>query len=224
MSRRELTALRSTGVSWDRLEEQLPSVYEAIGVAPDSAAKDGKLTIQDHGAHGCVIHVDGSELGRRLALDLARRFGATVEIYEVIATGGGKGFKFRTEAYKATAAGELKAAEGVELDFDDPEQDWGGGDLQTRGERVLRDFGTLRTEALRTRSIGLKRRSGGKASSPRVATLLKSLQKAKSHEGIPTADGRIELRIELAAGGRQTSFCTTAEYEELRKLLGGRKG
>src|SRR5436309_2093809 len=65
-----------------------------------------------------------------------------------------------------------------------------------------------------------KKRKTEKASTPRVAALLQSLQKSKSHEAVPQGEGRVELRIELAAGGKQRSFWSEAEYEELKRLIG----
>jgi hypothetical protein len=73
---------------------------------------------------------------------------------------------------------------------------------------------------LQEQTIGYKRRAAGKPSSPRIATLLMLLKKARGWEGVPQEGGRFELRVEFAAGGRQSSFCTAAEFEELKKLTG----
>ena len=55
---------------------------------------------------------------------------------------------------------------------------------------------------------------------PLLATLLASLQKAKSFEAQPQADGRVALKMSLAKGGTQTSFCSKDEHKELESLLG----
>lgn len=221
MRRIELVALRSTALPWQRLGEVLPPALETLGLAHDDGESDGSLTLQDHGQRGCVVLFDHARLARRAALQLATRAGVTVEVFEVIGTSGGKRNRFRTEAFRATSQGELRPAEGKELDLEDPEQQWGGGDLEAQAKVVLREFALLEGGAERTLALGYRRKPAPRPSTPRVATLLASLQKAKSHEAHPQAGGRVELRIELAAGGRQTSFCSTAEHEELERLLGG---
>ena len=134
-------------------------------------------------------------------------------------TSGGKRTHFRTTAWKALATGELREAEGQELDLEDPAQTWGGGDLPAQASRVLEAFALLDHGANRTLRMGYRKRPAARPTTPRVATLLASLQKAKSHDAVPQAGGRVELRIELAAGGRQTSYCSAAEHEELQRLL-----
>lgn len=224
MAKLEIVALRSTQLSWSRLFEVLPSVLDTLGLALVESTGAGEITFRDHGSGGCLILLDSGELARRAARAFATAASVSVEGFEAVGTGSEKGFKFRTAAFKATATGELKDAEGTELDFDDTEQDWGGGNLEARTTRVLRDFGELATVYAQTKTVGYKRRPAGRPSTPRVATLLATLKKGKSHEARPQDGGRVELRIALAAGGTQTSFCTAAEYEELQKLLGGRKG
>ena len=224
MRRIELVALRSTDLRWQRLGEVLPPTLDTLGLAHDDGATDGSLTLLDHGESGCVVMFDHAKLARRAALLLATRAGVSVDLFEVIGTSGGKRNRFRTEALRATPGGELRPAEGQELDLEDPDQHWGGGDLEAQATRVLGDFAMLLGGAERKLSMGYRRKPMPRPSTPRVATLLASLQKAKSHEAQPQDGGRVELRIELAAGGRQTSFCSAAEHEELeRLLLGGGK-
>jgi hypothetical protein len=223
MRRLELIGLRATELSWDRLVGVLPSAFEALGLVHDDAASDGQVTLRDHGGGGCVLLLDDAALARRTALALATRGGVPVELFEVIATSGGKRFRFRTAAFKATPAGELRAAEGKELDLEDAAQTWGGGELDKQAGRVLEEFALLPGGAERTLRMGYRRRPAGRPSTPRVATLLASLQKAKSHQALPQPGGRFELRIELAAGGKQTSYCSAAEHDELQRLLGGGK-
>jgi hypothetical protein len=223
MRRLELIGLRATELSWDRLVGVLPSALEALGLAHDDAATDGQITLRDHGGAGCVLLLDDAALARRTALALATRAAVAVELFEVIATSGGKRFRFRTAAFKATPAGELRAAEGKELDFEDAAQTWGGGELDKQAGRVLEEFALLQGGAERTLRMGYRSRPAGRPSTPRVATLLASLQKAKSHQALPQPGGRFELRIELAAGGKQTSYCSAAEHDELQRLLGGGK-
>jgi hypothetical protein len=220
MRRLELIALRSAALRWSQLTEALPRTLETLGLVHDEAATDGEITVLDHGEEGCVLLLDDCALARRAALSLATRSQAAVDVFEVIATSGGKHHRFRTAAFKATAKGELKDAEGEELDLEDHEQTWGGGDLAQQARRVLDLFARLDFGATRTLQMGFRRRPKGRPSTPRVATLLASLQKARSHEVHPLPDGRVELRVELAAGGKQTSFCTKAEHEELERLLG----
>ena len=219
MRRVEAIALRSRTVNWERLVKALPAALEAIGLVHDDAATDGQLTVYDHGEGGCVVLLDRAALARRAALALSTRTSAPVEVFEVIATSGGKRFRFRTAAFRATAAGELKDAEGPELPLEEPEETWGGGDLEAQAARVLQAYAGLEGGAVNTHHMGYRKRPKGRPSTPRIATLLASLQKAKSHQAVPTDAGRVELRIELAAGGKQISFCSAAELEELEKLL-----
>ncbi len=223
MRRIELIALRSRALRWPRLGEVLPPALETLGLAHDDAEGDGRITLQDHGERGCVLLFDHAKLSRRAALLLATRAGVSIDVFEVIGTSGGNRNRFRTEAFRATAQGELKPAEGQELDLEDPQQQWGGGDLEAQATRVLREFAQLEGGAEKTLSLGYRRKPAARPSTPRVAMLLATLQKAKSHQGHPQPGNRVELRIELAAGGRQTSFCSTAEHEELERLLGGSK-
>jgi hypothetical protein len=223
MHRIELCALRSIDISWERLVAVLPQALEALGLAHDEAATDGEVTLQDRGGEGRLVVFMNAALARRAALAVATRAGAPVALFEVIGTSGGKRVRFRTAAFKATAAGELRDAEGKELDLEDPAQTWGGGDLSKQAQRVLEEFAVLVGGAARTVRLGYRKRPAARPSTPRVATLLASLMKAKSHQGVPQAGGRVELRIELAAGGKQTSYCSAAEYEELQKLIGGAK-
>ena len=157
MRRIELVALRSNALRWQRLGEVLPPTLETLGLAHDDGESDGKLTLQDHGERGCVVLFDHARRGRRAALLLATRAGVTVEVFEVIGTSGGKRNRFRTEAFRATAQGELKPAEGQELDLEDPEQQWGGGDLEAQATRVLHEFARLEGGAERTLPMGYKR-------------------------------------------------------------------
>lgn len=218
MRKCELAALRSPGLTWEGFIELLPSTLESLGLAVDSKGRDGELTVRDHAELGCVVALTNGSLARRAALVLASKLDAPVDVFEAVGTGGDKGFKFRTAAFRATPEGELRDAEGDELDLDDPEQQWGGGALDARTQRVLRDFGQLPGVTAQTKVVGLRRRAGGKASTPRVATLVKLLKKAKTYEANPQDGGRVELRVELAAGGRQTSYCTAAEFEEVERL------
>jgi hypothetical protein len=223
MRRTELVALRSTELRWEPLGKVLPKALEALGLVPDDAATDGEVTVRDHGESGCVLLLDHAALARRAGLALATRAGVAIQIFEVIGSAG-KRNRFRTTAFKATPQGELKDAEGVELDLEDPAQLWGGGGLDEQAQVVLQEFARLEGGAERTLHIGYKRRPAARPSTPRVATLLATLQKAKSHQGLPQPGERVELRIELAAGGKQTSYCSSAEYEELQRILGGGKG
>lgn len=221
MRRIELVALRSPALRWQRLGEVLPAALETLGLAHDDGGADGTISLRDHGERGCVALFDHARLARRAALQLATRAGVAIDLFEVIGTSGGKRNRFRTEAFRATPQGELRPAEGQELDLEDPEQQWGGGDLAMQATVVLREFARLEGGAERTLEMGYRRKPQPRPSTPRVGTLLASLQKAKSHEALPQPGGRVELRIELAAGGRQISYCSTAEHEELERLLGG---
>ena len=220
MRRLELIALRSRDLNWERLGELLPQTLEALGLSHDAAATDGSIKVQDHGDEGRVIFFDDAALARRAALALARRGGADVVLFEVIATSGGKRFRFRTAAFRANAAGELRDAEGKELDLEDDEQQWGGGELEERAVRVLEEFARLDGGAERSLELGYRRRPAARPSTPRIAMLLATLRKAKAHQAVGQPGGRIELRIELAAGGKQTSSCSASEHEELERLLG----
>ena len=93
--------------------------------------------------------------------------------------------------------------------------------LAEQALQVLHAFAQLEYRAVRSEKLALKKRKAGRPSTPRVAALLASLQKARSHSTTPQPEGRIELSIELAAGGKQRSYCSVAEYEELQRLLGG---
>ncbi len=221
MNRLELVALRCRKLGWDTLIATLPKALETLGLVHDDGAKDGTITLRDHGADGCVVLVDRAALARRAALQLATRTQNGIELYEVVATSGGKRNRFRTAASKATATGELLPHEGAELDLEDETQRWGGGDLEDQAHRVLEAFALLEGGAERTVPLGYKKKPAGRPSTPRVATLLASLQKAKSHTAVPQPGARVELRIELAAGGKQTSYCSAAELEELERLIGG---
>ena len=223
MRRIELIALRSKDLRWEPLGKVLPPALDALGLVADDAATDGEITLRDRGDDGCIIHLKNAALARRAALAIATRAGVSLFIYEVVGSAGEKHSRFRTKAFKATAQGELKDHEGVELDLDDPTQSWGGGDLEEQATRVLEAFASIEGGAQRTLSLGYKKRPAGRPSTPRVATLLQYLQKSKSHVALPQPDGRFELRIELAAGGKQTSYCTAAENEELQRLIGGGK-
>ncbi len=220
MRRTELIALRATALSWERLTEFLPPTLEAVGLVHDPAAPDGEVTVLDHGAQGRIVLFDRAVLARRAALALSTRAGVSVNVFEVIGTASSKRYRFRTTAFKATASGELLPAEGKELDLEDPAQLWGGGDLDKQTQRVLEEFALLEGGAERSLRLGYKRKPTARPSTPRVATLIASLQKAKSHQAAPQAGGRIELSIDLAAGGKQISYCTEAEYQELERLLG----
>jgi|GEM_PF-2044276 len=220
MRRTELIALRASALSWERLTEFLPPTLDAVGLVHDPAGPDGEVTVLDHGDQGRIVLFDKASLARRAALALSTRAGVPISVFEVIGTAGSKRYRFRTTAFKATAQGELLPAEGKELDLEDEAQQWGGGDLEEQAHRVLEEFAVLDGGAERTLRMGYKRKPAARPSTPRVATLYASLQKAKSHESVPQAGGRVELKIELAAGGKQISYCSTADYEELERLLG----
>ncbi|MFN7135218.1 MAG: hypothetical protein ACK4N5_24295 [Myxococcales bacterium] len=219
MRRVHLTTLTLTKVLWDGLTEALPPALEAAGLAPDDDG-DEALTVFDHGEGGCVITLDDAALARRVALELARRAGAPVDIYEVTGTAGPKRNRFRTTAQRAMPDGALKPHEGRELDLEDDAQTWGGGTLEAQAQRVMREYAQRELSASQTLRIGYRKRAKPRASTPRVATLLALVQKSKRHEGIVQPDGRVELKVELATGGKQSSFCSAAEYDELRRLLG----
>jgi hypothetical protein len=222
MKRMEKALLRCPTLRIDRLDELLPGAMEAAGKALlYEPGGDGALSTVDHLGEGCLILVDDAELAHRLALALAPRAAGKVDVFAVTGTAGSKRFRFHTQANTATALGEWKDAEGRELDLEDASQTWGGGDLEKQGERVLEEFAQVVPGSMRRRDYGYKKRPAGRPSTPRVATLLAALKKSRRHEAVPQPDGRVELRLELAAGGRQTSFCSAAEYEELQRLLAG---
>jgi hypothetical protein len=220
MRKQELVALRLTSAPFQDLVSKLYATFHTLGIAEDSEARDGTLTIRDHGDRGSTILLSKSDLGQRAARALAPQVGAPVQVYVVSGTNSGVRFKFRAAAYEATPDGHIRDASGVELDFEDEQQDWGGGDLNARAHRVLQQFGALPRLKDREQTIGYKQRAAGKPSSPRVATLLALLKKARSWEGVPAEAGRVQLKVELAAGGKQSSFCTEGEFEELKKLTG----
>jgi hypothetical protein len=217
MRRIELAALRTTRLSWEQLGEVTNPTLEPLGLAPDGS--DVKVELHDRGDNGRVLIIPNFALARRAARALATKTGGPVSIFEVVGTAGGTRFRFRTEAWEATATGELKPAEGAELDL---EGDGGWiGSLAEQAHQVLDAFARFEYGASQSATRGYKKRKAGKPSSPRVAALLASLQKAKHHEAVPQPEGRVELRIELAAGGKQKSYCSAAEYEELERLLQG---
>jgi hypothetical protein len=220
MRKVELVAIRLKNATYANLLTAVPAAFDSLGITEDVGARDGSLAIRDHAERGCVISLENLDLAQRTARALVPVAGGPVQIFEVGGTNSGTTFKFRAAAFEATVDGQLRDFAGVELDFDDLEQTWGGGTLDARAKRVLRDFGELPTLWAQEKVIGYKRRSAGKPSSPRVSTLLQTLKKARTWEGVPQEGGRVELRLELAAGGRQTSFCSAAEFEELRKLTG----
>lgn len=223
MRRIEVTALRSAELRWDQLVADLPPVLESLGLVHDEAASHGEATVLDLGEDGCTILLGDVALSRRAALALAGRSGKAIELFEVVGSAGEKRFRFRTTAWRAMSDGELRAADGVELDLEDPEEEWGGGPLEVRANRVLDLFAELNRRTSRSLSLGYRRRQQkARPSTPRVATLLASLQKARSFDAEPQADGRVALKIELATGGRQMSFCSPDEQRELEQLLAAR--
>jgi hypothetical protein len=219
MKKYELAGLRLKGVPYQKVLDLLPSSFDGLGITADAEARDGSFTIRDYGERGCVVLLPNGDLAQRAARVLAPKLAQAVQAYVVNGTSANR-FRFRAAAFEATPDGHIRDIPGEELDFDDPEQQWGGGSLEARTERVLKDFGAMPTLFERSKILGYKRVSAGKASSPRVATLLAILKKARTWEGVPTADGRVELRVGLAAGGKQTSFCTAAEFAELEALTG----
>jgi hypothetical protein len=223
MRRIERIALHAKELRWEPLGKVLPAALEALGLVADDEATDGEITLRDLGEDGCIVQMGHSALARRAACAIATRAGVNLMVYEVVGSAGEKRNRFRTQAHKATAKGELKPAEGKELDLEDEGQKWGGGSLADQAERVLEEFAQLAGGQVRALSLGFKKRPAGRPSTPRVSTLLGYLQKSRHHEAHPQPDGRVELRIELAAGGKQTSFCTAKEHEELLRLLGGAK-
>ncbi len=224
MRRTESIALRSADFRYAPLVEGLPKIFESLGFRLFSeSAGDGQIFVLDHRDHGCVLLVDDATLARRAARALAATIGGSVKLYEVIGTGGEKRFRFRTEALEATKSGELRPAEGKELDLDDLQQNWGGGPLEAQSKRVLEEFAQLEGGAFQTKKFGYKRAAAPRPSTPRVATLVATLKKAKSYEGVPQPGDRVELRIEMATGGKQTSYCSAAEYDELERIVGGGK-
>lgn len=220
MRRVESVALRAAKLSWDQLVAALPRALEAVGLVHDEGGKDGQLNAQDHGGAGCVLLLDDAALARRIACALSTASATPVEVFEVVGTSGGNHNRFRAAAFKALATGELRDHEGQELPLDDPSVKWGTGSLADQAARVLRDYAVLAGGSARSLLMGYKERPAPRPSTPRVATLLASLKKARSHEFKPQPDGRAELKIELATGGKQISYCSKAEHEELLKLLG----
>lgn len=220
MRKQELAALWLKSGTFQDIVDTLPSHFGTLSIAIDAGARDGEFAIEDYGARGCVIMLASGELAQRVARALAPKAGAKIPIYVVTGTNSGTKFKFRAAAYEATPDGHLRDASGVELDFEDEQQQWGGGSLDARTRRVMHDFGALPALKLQSKYIGYKRQSVGKPSSPRVATLMALLKKARTWDGHPIEGGRVELKVELAAGGRQSSFCSAAEFEELKKLTG----
>lgn len=220
MNRIELAALRSSALRWEMLVADLPPALESIGLAHDEAAKDGEVVVQDFGEEGCVLRMGNVALARRAARALATRLKVPVLVFETTGSRGTKRFKFKTTAWRATPAGALDAAEGKELDLDDPEETWGGGTLEVQGRKVLELFAELEGLPRQTITLGYRRRAGARPSTPRVAAMLASLKKAKGYQAQEQPDGRFALRMELATGGVQTSFCSRAEHEELERILG----
>jgi hypothetical protein len=222
MKRIELTALVSAKMRWEMLVAGLPPALESIGLAHDDGATDGEIVVIDHGDDGCVLLLGRVALARRVARALATRLKVDVTVFEVVGSRGSKRFRFQTAASRATAEGGLVPADGVELDLEDREETWGGGTLEVQAKRVLDLFADLHGFPKQTITLGFRRRAGARPSTPRVATLLGSVQKAKSFEATVQPDGRVALRLELATGGTQTSFCSAAEHEELQMLLLGK--
>ena len=220
MRKQELVALRLKSATFQGLLDILPAAFPSLGLTQAFGADDDAFTVRDHGELGCVIVLGSGELAQRTARALAPKVGGPVQVFDVTGTNAGTSFKFRAAAFEATPDGHIRDASGVELDFDDAQQTWGGGSLDARIKRVSREFGDLPSHTVQEKTIAYKRRAAGKPSSPRVGTLLTLLKKARAWEGVPQEGGRVELRIELAAGGRQISFCSAAEFEELRKLTG----
>jgi len=184
-----------------------------------SAGAGVAVALLDLGADGRVALFDDAALARRAALALAKQTQARADVYEVVGTAGPKRFRFRTEAWLATPEGDLRGAEGREVNLDDPEV-W-TGDLAEQADQVLEAFARFEGGAQQSARQDFKPKKAARASTPRVAGLLKALQDAKAHQALPQDDGRVELRIELAAGGVQRSFCSAAEHEELTRLFGG---
>jgi hypothetical protein len=220
MRKEELVALRMKKATFKTLIDLLPTTFDTLGITFDHNKRDGAFVVRDHGDRGCVITLGSGELAQRTARALAPKLQENVVVFEVNGTDAGGKFKFRAAASEATVEGHLRDASGVELDFDDPEQTWGGGNLEARAKRVLREFGELPQVVTAEQTFGYKRRSGGRPSSERVSALLATLKKTRTWEGVALEGGRIELKMELAKGGKQSSFCTAAEFEELKKLTG----
>ncbi len=224
MRRTEIAILRSPAFQWARLTEILPRALESCGLDPDESGADGALTVYDRGDSGCILAFERGNLARRVARALATRAAAKVEIFEVTGTQSPNRNRFHANAHVALASGDLKDAEGKELDFEDPAEKWGGGTLQAQGMRVMEEFSqepSFARGAVRTVKMGFKQRPAGRPSSPRVSQLLGLLKLAKSHTAVPKDGGRVELHIELATGGKQVSYCSAAEHEELERLFVG---
>jgi hypothetical protein len=221
MRKQELIALRLNRAAFSKVLELLPASFDALDITIDAGGRDGAFTLRDYGDRGCVVLLGNLELAKRTARALAPKLNEAVQIYDVAGTQTETRFRFSAEAFEATPDGQLREISGVELDFDDVEQQWGGGTLEARIQRVVREYGALPSLYTAEKRFGYKRRAAGKPSTPRVSTLLALLKKARTWEGVPQDGGRVELRVVLAAGGKQSSFCSQAEFEELQKLTGG---
>jgi len=204
-----------TAWDWDALNASVVPALDSVGLVPGSGVD---VMLLDRGDHGRVLIFEDAALARRAALAIAKQSASQVDVFEVVGSAGEKRNRFRVAAWTATAAGELKSAEGEEVDLEDPEG-W-TGDLDEQTHEVLDAYAGFEYGAVKHDRKSFKKRKVGAASTPRVANLLDALQKARAHEAVVQADGRFELRIELAAGGKQRSFCSAAEYDELKKLLG----
>jgi hypothetical protein len=148
MHRTEIAILRSPKLDWKRLTEILPGALEALGLVHDDGASDGQITVYDRGDEGCVLHLEKNALARRAARAIATRAELPVQLFEVVGTSGGVRNRFRTNAFVATAKGELNDAEGKELDLEDVRETWGGGSLSDQAQRVLEEFASsLRSSA-----------------------------------------------------------------------------
>ena len=218
MARIELIALQGRTLSWDKLVETLPAALEAVGLVPDESGRDGEVKIVEHGEGGVILLMDRAALARRVGLSLSTRAGTLIEGFEVVGNSGPKRIRFKTEAWKANAAGELRPAEGKELNLEDPDEQI--GELAEQAEQVLVAYARWNTLEVPSQVIGFKKKPAGRPSTPRVSALLKALQQARNHHAEVQPDGRVQLKIELATGSKQMSFCTAAEHAELQKLMG----
>lgn len=215
MRKIERAALRTKTWSWAQLQESFSPAMAPVGLTPGDG--DVSVALLDLGDDGRVAIFDDGALARRAGLALAAKIGAPVDVFEVLGTAGPKRFRFRTTAWRATPEGDLKSIEGQEVNLEDPEA-W-TGDFAEQADQVLSAFARFESSTRESARCDFVRRKGGKASTPRVATLLSALREAKRHELLPQPDGRFELRIELAKGGVQRSFCSADEAEELKRLL-----
>lgn len=215
MRKIERAAVRSKAWTWSQLQSSLGPAMTGLGLSAEPG--DVSVALLDLGDDGRVAIFDDAALARRAALALAKATGASADVYEVLGTASPKRNRFRTTAWRATPEGDLRSAEGEDVNLEDPEA-W-TGDFEEQADQVLSAFADLSSHATQTERHDFTRRKGGRASTPRVASLLSALQKAKKHEFVPQADGRVELRIELAQGGTQRSFCSSAEHDELQRLL-----